>query len=370
MLLFVFVFLAIYAGMHLLVFWGVAPLLRGHPALPSLCAVWMGFMVLMPIAVRLLDHQGLPTIARPLAWVGYTWMGFLWLAFAAFSLQGVIQLFRRWVNIPPLPAHGPVAASAILLLVTAVGLYGIFEAHNLQTEKVQIVTSKLAAGHAGLRIVQVSDLHLGLIHQQETLAPIVTRIHQLKPDLVVATGDIVDAELSHLDGLSALWREIDAPLGLYAVTGNHEVYAGIEQALDFLRRSGFTLLHDEARQLAPDLTLLGVDDPGRSDIPEDAPLAESLRGKGFTVLLKHRPTPPQESSGRFDLQLSGHAHRGQIFPFNLLTAIRYPLQDGLTPLPGGNLLYASRGTGTWGPPMRVLSPPELTLFEIIPEDRP
>jgi len=370
MILFVFVFLSIYAGMHTLVFWGVSPLLKGHPALPALCALWMGLMVLMPIAVRLLDHQGFPALARPLAWVGYTWMGFLWLAFAAFSLQGTIHLLRKWVNFPPLPAHGPVAASAILLVVTAVGLYGLYEANNLRTEKLQIVSDKLPPGHAGIRIVQISDLHLGLIHQQETLAPIVARIRQLQPDLVVATGDIVDAELSHLDGLSQLWRDIEAPLGKYAVTGNHEYYAGLEQALDFLQRSGFTLLRQEAVQLTPYLALLGIDDPGSSGTPEDAPLAQQLKGDGFLVLLKHRPTPPQQSAGRFDLQLSGHAHRGQIFPFNFLTGMRYPLQDGLSSLPGGGYLYASRGTGTWGPPMRVCSPPELALFEILPKEHP
>ena len=85
----------------------------------------------------------------------------------------------------------------------------------------------------------------------------------------------------------------------------------------------------------------------------------------FTLLLKHRPRFNEKAAGLFDLQLSGHAHRGQIYPFNYLTALEYPKQDGLYSLPGGGHLYASRGTGTWGPPMRVLSPPEITLFEIV-----
>ncbi|PLY07709.1 MAG: metallophosphoesterase [Desulfuromonas sp.] len=370
MLLFAIIFLSIYAGMHALVFWGISPLLKGHQALPFLTLVWMVVMTLLPIAIRLLDHHGLPTIARPLSWIGYTWMGFLWLAFAAYSLQGLVHLLRKVIGFPAHPLHGPVAAGAILLLVTAVGLYGLYEAHNLQTEQVHLTSGKLPIGHPGIRIVQISDLHLGLIHQQETLAPIISRIRQLHPDLVVATGDIVDAELSHLDGLAELWQGIDAPLGMYAITGNHEYYAGLEQAVDFLQRSGFTLLRGEALQLTPFLTLLGVDDPGRSGISEDAPLPQGLRGDGFTVLLKHRPIPPRDAAGRFDLQLSGHAHRGQIFPFNLLTRLRYPLQDGLSPLSGGGQIYASRGTGTWGPPMRVLSPPELTLFEITPGESP
>ena len=83
------------------------------------------------------------------------------------------------------------------------------------------------------------------------------------------------------------------------------------------------------------------------------------------MLLKHRPLIDKKAAGLFDLQLSGHAHRGQIFPFNLLTAFEYPLQNGLYDLPDGGWLYTSRGTGSWGPPMRILSPPEITLFEIV-----
>ncbi len=370
MLLFVVIFLAVYGGMHALVWWGVAPLLKGHPLLPSLALIWMVLMIGMPVAVRLLDHGGYPGLARPLAWVTYIWMGFVWLAFATFAVQGSIQLLRRVSGFPPVAAHGPTAAVALLLLVTAVGLYGIFEAQDLRVETVRLESAKLPDGHPGWRIVQVSDLHLGLIHQQEALAPIVVRIAQLRPDLLVATGDIVDAELSHLDGLSLLWQEVEAPLGKYAVTGNHEYYAGLDQALAFLERSGFTLLRQASHSPAPHLTLIGIDDPGRGQTAEDAPLPDVLRAEGFTVLLKHRPVPPKHAEGRFDLQLSGHAHRGQIFPFNLLTRLRYPLQDGLHALPGGSWLYASRGTGTWGPPMRVYSPPELTLFEIVPKGAP
>ena len=93
-------------------------------------------------------------------------------------------------------------------------------------------------------------------------------------------------------------------------------------------------------------------------------LKENGRGL-YTLFLKHRPVPEEGTEGLFDLQLSGHTHRGQIFPFNYLTAIMFPMQDGLYPLSKGSFLYASRGTGTWGPPMRLFSPPEITLFEIV-----
>jgi predicted MPP superfamily phosphohydrolase len=149
------------------------------------------------------------------------------------------------------------------------------------------------------------------------------------------------------------------------VTGNHEYYAGLDQSLAFLERSGFRLLRGETVTVGDRITLAGVDDPTGGSAPDEAALLKKEPRTRFTVLLKHRPRVNSEAVSLFDLQLSGHAHRGQIFPFNLLTGLEYPMQNGLYELPGNGYLYTSRGTGTWGPPMRILSPPEMTLFEIV-----
>jgi hypothetical protein len=259
-----------------------------------------------------------------------------------------------------------VTSLLVLVTVLAAGLYGLFEASALRVETVSLESGKLPAHVERLRIVQVSDLHLGLIHREEALAPVAARIVGLEPDLLVATGDVVDAQISHLDGLSAMWRRIEPPLGKYAVTGNHEVYAGLEQSLAFLERSGFTVLRNESATLRGTLILVGVDDPAAGTPEQDeASLLKTRDGDLFTILLKHRPVSEEDSQKLFDLQLSGHAHRGQIFPFNFLTGLEYPMQDGLYKLAGGSHLYTSRGTGTWGPPMRILSPPEITVFEIV-----
>jgi len=368
MKLFLLTFLAIYAGMHALVFWGVLPLLKGHPALPTLVGVWMTGMIFVPILVRLADRSGMEPLARGLAWVGYSWMGVVFLAFSLFALVGCWELaarlagwlFPRWAD---LSLHGPATAALVMLAVTAAGFYGLYEATNLRVERIRIETPRLPPGAPPLRIAQVSDLHLGLIHREEALAPVISRLQELKPDLLVATGDIVDAQLDHLTELSALWRRVDPPLGKFAVTGNHEYYAGLGQALDFLQGSGFQVLRNRAQEVGERLKLVGVDDP-TGGVPDEEGALDGRSGR-FTLLLKHRPLVAPASMGKFDLQLSGHAHRGQIFPFNLLTGLEYPMQDGLYPL-DGEYLYTSRGTGTWGPPMRILSPPEITLFEIVP----
>ncbi len=183
---------------------------------------------------------------------------------------------------------------------------------------------------------------------------------------MVATGDIVDAQIDHLDGMSELWQRLKPPLGKFAVTGNHEFYAGLDQALQFLERSGFTVLRGKGVTVAETVTLVGIDDPTGDKQNETNHLTRHQRGL-FTLLLKHRPRVNEKAADLFDLQLSGHAHRGQIFPFNYVTALEYPKQDGLYSLPSGSHLYTSRGTGTWGPPMRVLSSPEITLFEVVRE---
>ena len=369
MILFLASFLAIYTGMHALVFWGMHPLLFGHRALPTLTWAWMALMILAPVAVRVVDKAGHDLVARALAWVGYSWMGFLFLAFSLFTILGLWHLSALGLarlGAPNLTLHGPVSALIVLLLALGVGLYGIYEAHNLRVERVFLKTTKLPPSVERLRIAQVSDIHLGLLHREEALAPIISLLQELQPDLVVATGDIVDAQIDHLDGMSELWQRLQPPLGKYAVTGNHEFYAGLGQALQFLERSGFTVLRGEGVTVAETITLVGIDDPTGGN-QKEADLLTRHQSALFTLLLKHRPRVNEKAAALFDLQLSGHAHRGQIFPFNYVTALEYPKQDGLYSLPGGGHLYASRGTGTWGPPMRVLSPPEITLFEVVRE---
>ena len=374
MIAFVLIFLTIYGLMHALVFWGMHPLLSNHPALPTLVWCWMGLMIVAPILVRVLDRSGYVATARGLAWVGYCWMGLLFIAFCMFALMAgwhLLALLGKQLlpNLPLLTLHRPAGAALVLLATLATGLYGFFEATDLRVEKVLLSSNKLPAGRDRLRIAQVSDLHLGLLHREETLAPVLTELRRLQPDLLIATGDMVDAQMDHLAPLSELWRQVEPPLGKYAVTGNHEYYAGLDQSLLFLRNSGFTILRNEGVTIDKMVTVVGVDDPTGGSQPNEAQLLTENHQGFFTLLIKHRPRVDSEAAGLFDLQLSGHAHRGQIFPFTLLTAIEYPLQNGLYDLPDGGWLYTSRGTGSWGPPMRILSPPEITLFEIVRKER-
>jgi hypothetical protein len=236
---------------------------------------------------------------------------------------------------------------------------------------VALTSDKLPAGRAPLRVVLLSDVHLGALVGAGRLRRILARVTALAPDIVLSAGDLVDGQADHLNRLAPVLAGLHPPLGKFAVIGNHECYVGLTHALEFHARAGFTVLRGAAVEVTSGFAIAGVDDPaaarpGAPAATDERALLAALAAGRFVVLLKHQPVVAAGSAGHFDLQLSGHVHQGQIFPFGLFVRLMYTARTGLTELPAGGRLYVSRGTGTWGPPMRVLAPPEITLIEIAP----
>ncbi len=269
-----------------------------------------------------------------------------------------------------IPPAGP-SFKVSLMCVAVVAVYGWFEARAIRTERIVVRSPKIAADARPFRIVQISDVHLGLIVREERLKRIMEHVRKASPDLLVSTGDLVDGEMNDLDGVTDLLDGVKPRYGKFAVTGNHEFYAGLDQALAFTRRAGFRVLRGEVVTIPDAINIVGVDDPSgpgyrSSNNGEEGLLSRAANGR-FTLFLKHRPDVAPQSTGLFDLQLSGHLHDGQIFPFRLLVRLFYPHIAGLRALPRGSALYVSRGSGTWGPPIRFLSPPEVTIIDLVPE---
>jgi predicted MPP superfamily phosphohydrolase len=201
---------------------------------------------------------------------------------------------------------------------------------------------------------------------------IVDEINSLAPDVIVSTGDLVDMQMDHLQGLVEQIERLQARWGKFAVYGNHEFLAGIDAARDVTERAGFILLSGGGVTVNDAVNIAGVDDPAvkrsmQQPGIDEAELLKQFNNGLFTVLLKHQPVMESASIRRFDLQLSGHVHGGQIFPFGLLTRAFYRIPVGLSPAGDAGWIYVSRGAGTWGPPMRVLAPPEITLIDLRPE---
>lgn len=377
MTFFFLVFFTLYGLMHAYLFLRIRAAFA--PALPASLALaaCMAMLVLTPYFVRVTERNGFETLARALSFSGYLWMGFVLLftaSAAAVDIYRSVLAAAQAIGRPlGLPVPTPLAALLIpLCAALAAAVYGYTEARNIRVEHHTVRSARIPAEAGRIRIVQISDVHLGLIVRHERLKSILVKVREADPDILVSTGDLVDGQINNLDGLSDLFREIRPRYGKYAVTGNHEFYAGLKQALAFTEKAGFVILRDETVTVPGVLHIAGVDDPAvqragglrRSD--EQAVL-DRTDGSGFVLLLKHRPLFPRESLDRFDLQLSGHVHRGQIFPFSILTALYYPVHSGFVRLSDRSMISVSRGTGTWGPPIRFLSPPEVTVIDLVTE---
>ena len=311
-----------------------------------------------------------------MAYAGYIWMGLLFLFFSsavAINFYNGILYIASKITSHDFGSFGISATLSFFLPVVYACLatiYGAYEAVNIRTEKIVIQTPKIPATQGKITIAQISDVHLGLIVREARLQRIMKAIRQADPDLLVSTGDLVDGQLDGLSGLSHMLQEFNPRYGKFAVTGNHEFYAGVKPSFLVTEQAGFTILRGESATVANSITIAGVDDPAgdkRGAISElgEHDLLAGLPRDQFTLLLKHRPRVECDSIGLFDLQLSGHVHKGQIFPFNLVTFLFYPIKTGQSFYPSGSSLYVSRGTGTWGPPIRFLAPPELTIIELV-----
>lgn len=374
MRLFLLVFFLLYGGLHVYALVKLRAAFSPSFGATAAIALFMLLMTAAPVIIRMAENRGFEAFARLTAHVGYLWMGAL---FLFCSVSAVVDIYKLLVhaeavlvkkNLAALLPSAKVSFYLPLAVALAVAAYGYFEALDIRAERITIRTPKLPKEIGRLTIVQISDVHLGLIVREARLRKMLALVKEARPDMFISTGDLVDGQLARLNGLARMLQEVTAPYGKFAVMGNHEFYAGADQALSFTREAGFTVLRGES--VTGVITVAGVDDRAGKPFSAYRNVSErSLLGQlprdTFRLFLKHRPILEEESAGLFDLQLSGHVHKGQIFPFSILTYLYYPVHAGLSSLPGGAQLYVSRGSGTWGPPIRFLAPPEVTIIELV-----
>ena len=329
-----------------------------------------GFLMVAfrPKLVEFLDN---PLLGKAI----FLWAGFLLIVTILTGGRDLMH-FAAWgidrFGGTALSARIPLAASIRLALAAGVLAFGysLYEASAVRIRHLAIATERLSPEAGQVRIAALSDLHLFRDTSAAWVERIVRQTNAQNPDIVVLLGDIVDDRLDRRPDLLTAVRGLTARHGKFAILGNHEQYRGLEASTAFLEQAGFAVLRGEVRVVAG-VALAGVDDPvirGRRSIGEtlaDAP------GDHFVVLLAHRPETPAEARGRFDLQLSGHTHGGQIWPLALFTRLQCGYWSGVTRLAGGErdggrpgLLYISRGVGHKNPPVRFLAPPEITVVDV------
>ncbi|MEN8169126.1 MAG: metallophosphoesterase [Pseudomonadota bacterium] len=373
-IIFISIYLAVYGGMHLYFY---RRLRRGFELVDGKRIAVIAFLVLMvfgPLLTRGLESMEWSVLAGPWALLVFGWMGVLFMSASLFLFVDIAR-FVSWLLYRV--AHIRVAdmclcwrpfVIGVVSLSVVASLYGFNAARQIHIDTVTISTDKLPVGVTSYRMVQLTDVHLGVMTDEEWLQRIVAEVNALKPDLIVTTGDIIDSRIPSALPYKDILAQLQASDGKYAVAGNHEFFAGIDKSVAFMEEAGFVMLRGERAMATPWLHLMGVDDrEGRfsdgAEVDHEKLLMQSVNSKVLNILLKHQPVIREESIGRFDLQLAGHVHQGQIFPFRLLTWIAYPVAMGLSELGNGSQLYVSRGTGTWGPPIRVMAPPEITVIE-------
>ncbi|MDY6967092.1 MAG: metallophosphoesterase [Spirochaetota bacterium] len=252
--------------------------------------------------------------------------------------------------------------------------YGFIESRKSATiEEVLIPFPGLTKDFNNLRIVQISDLHIGITIKRNFVQRVVDQVNSLSPDIIVITGDIVDRSVAHLKNDVSPLSELSSSYGTYFVTGNHEYYSGVESWLLKFKELGFTILNNEhaiIKHRKSHILLAGVTDYSGSRFSENhnsdpqAAILGSPNKCDIKILLAHQPRSIfNAASAGFDLQISGHTHGGQFFPWNYLVRLQQPFITGLHKYKN-TWVYVNRGTGYWGPPLRIGVPSEITLIKL------
>jgi predicted MPP superfamily phosphohydrolase len=369
--IFLAVILSVLVGGHLY----LARRLVLDPALPAslrdaallAVALFGATLVLAPIAERLLPSR----IARALTWPASLWMGFAFFLLVLLAASDALALLLgAFAEVPA----GRVTAARVralgaLGLAGAAGLVGMRGAlRGPRVRRVELGVARWPAARDGYRIVQLSDIHLGPILDRRFARAIVEQTNALAPDLVAITGDLVDGTVERIGAEAGPLAELRARDGVFFVTGNHDYYSGADAWVERVRALGIRVLRNERVTIGDGpaaFDLAGVEDHHAHLVSarhrEDVPGALAGRDPARPVLLlAHDPqTFPIAARLGVDLQLSGHTHGGQIWPFALLVRLATPFVAGHHRR-GESQLYVSRGTGFWGPAMRLFATAEIT----------
>lgn len=354
LIMFLAIVLLTWTLMHVFVLtrlWSL-PIFSRRWLIPAFILLWISFPLAQVLA-RSVGRSALPLEVFASVWLGVLFLLFIWLL-AADVITGFGWLLPRAV---------PTARStaAIVAILLAVG--GVVQGTRAPTvHSYDVSVPGLRAEDEGLVAVQITDLHLGELLGRQWLERRIDQVQALKPDVIFMTGDLLNA-VDLVEPMVPALRRLRAPLGVYAVTGNHEFYAGLEPSIRLFEEAGFRVLRNTAVEAKPGLVLAGVDDltAARQFGMPDRAIERALAGRppGATIFLSHSPWGGDQAAKLgAGLMLSGHTHGGQIWPFTYFVRLVYPHVLGRYRV-GDMTWIVSRGTGFWGPPMRLFREAEI-----------
>ncbi len=371
------IFFALYGLINFYIF------IRGWQALPNGSTLKPYYIVLFLIVSlsfiggRVLERVWLSPVSDIFVWIGSFWLAALLYFFLTVVLLDLARLVNHFVPYYPSVIKADYAKTKLVIAIGALSLVTLLLAigHlNATFPRVKTLTLHIAKkvdGPRTLNIVSASDIHIGAIIGKKRVDRYIKMINDLKPDIVFLPGDIVDEDLGPVirENIGEALKQIKAPLGVYAITGNHEYIGGAEKACKYLSDHGITMLRDSVAMVDNLFYLVGREDRSkggfsgiqRKKIQE---LMDQVDKNYPIIMLDHQPFNLQEvSDNGVDLQISGHTHHGQIWPLNYITEKVYEISWGYW-LKGSTNFYVSCGVGTWGPPVRIGNRPEIVNIKL------
>ncbi len=357
------VLLHVYIGMRLLSPFGSVAQSVGAAALAA--CLW-----LMPKGFRTREDRGLWAALLPWLATGF----FSWLLVLTVLRDASLLASALALSAPAHETWSRISALGVMALTPAITVVGFFMARRVApVVDVEVRLDDLPAALEGFTIAQISDIHVGSTIRRSFVEGIVDRVNRMGADMVAITGDLVDGSVEDLAHHTAPLAHLASRHGTYVVTGNHEYYSGVHAWIRELRRLGTRVLLNEHVVLEHDgarLTVAGVTDYSAQhfDRTHASDPQAAMRGAPanvFRILLAHQPrSAPMAQKAGYDLQLSGHTHGGQFWPWNHFVRLQQPFTAGLNRV-GRMWIYISRGTGYWGPPMRFGIPSEITRIRLV-----
>jgi len=350
------------------------------PRLPWLRAAYAGLFVLAAgsfIAGRFLERTSCTALTTAMVWTGSFWLAFMLYLILSLVTLDLLRLsnalFHWWPRavIDHFQTAKLVAFGLILGGTAVAVIAGHVNALRPRIERLEIDIPKTTGSRRDLRIVMASDIHLGTIIGNGRLAKLVGMINAEKPDVILLAGDIVDEDVGRVikNNLGETLKKLQAPLGVYGITGNHEYIGGAAAAVDYLNAHGVTMLRDSVIVVDNSFSLAGREDRSgqrfdgrqRRALPD---LLKDLDRSKPLILMDHQPFDLEAAAAQgVDLQLSGHTHHGQLWPLNFITNKVYELSWGYKKK-GDTHFYVSSGYGTWGPPVRLGNRPEIVVITL------
>lgn len=363
LVLFLTIFVSILLGGHFFLYFSLIKFLT---ITNSSAKLWLGggflFLSISFVLSSVLAHYSEGILARVIYSVFSFWLGMGWNLTMAFLVSwlvvGVSKMSGQSFDYKYLIIFS-------LIFMVVLSAWGAWNAYNPKVKNITVKIKNLPQEWKGKKAIQLSDVHLGHIYGKKFLNKIIKKVNTQNPDMVFITGDLFDGMDGALGSLINPLKNIQAPDGIYFITGNHETYLGVDKSIEALKDTSIRFLDDEMIDI-DGMQILGISYPERGDKKNISQTLETIKEfnpQKPSILLYHHPNAAKEAKDLgINLQLAGHTHRGQIFPFQLITYLvngRY--HNDLTQ-EGDFNIYTSTGTGTWGPMMRTSGRSEIVVL--------